>query len=177
MVSVGEIKDPAVEMRLAHELYQRWGRQFLADPSLAALLGVYQAAIDACLAAYQANDISEYCRRCGEEDHLACCFLGAEKWYGHRLLMLNMMLGAQIPEERELEGECFFMGTKGCKLMARCGICLNFFCPSLVAVLGQPQVNKLLKLVGRELWVSMEAEQRLANLILAQQKLSQPASA
>jgi hypothetical protein len=42
-----------------------------------------------------------------------------EEWYDPVLLLINRLLGADLPERREVPDNCFFLGEKGCKIPAR----------------------------------------------------------
>jgi hypothetical protein len=70
-------------------------------------------------------------------------------------------LGIQLPEFREVPEGCLFVGSGGCKLLARHSFCVNFLCPSLIDLIKTPHVGTLLSVSGDELFRGWELEQSI----------------
>lgn len=136
----------------ARALLEDFGPELAADPDQARLLAEYYQEILRSHGLMGSKLAFEACAVCAGKDGMAsCCFEGVEDWYYPLLLLANLMLGVEPPAERSHPGDCLFNGDKGCGLLARYGICLNFFCPDLCARLGDAEMLLLRRAVGREL--------------------------
>ncbi len=71
--------------------------------------------------------IKETCRICAMETG-SCCKRGMERIYGVEILLINLLMGVELPERRYREDLCFFCGKNGCRLKAREGICVTYLC-------------------------------------------------
>jgi len=109
--------------------------------------------------------IVESCTGCASKKKGSCCFQGVEEWYDHILLLINLLMGAELPRDREAPGHCLFVGEKGCKLIARYSFCINYLCPDLKKSLGKPYTEEIMSIVGEELVVGLEVEQAVRILI------------
>lgn len=155
------------EIALAQEIYHSLGSEILADEALAAKLAAYRAAITKTYEAFAVSGVGGFCAACAGRDQISCCFDGAEWWFGHRLLLLNLLMGVELPTSREVADQCLFLGAKGCKLIARFGICINFFCPDLREHIGAAQTKVLRKHGGDEVWLGAELENDLMRWLKA----------
>jgi hypothetical protein len=81
-----------------------------------------------------------------------------EEWYDPVLLLVNLLLGVQIPLSREVEDGCLFVGSGGCELAAKHSFCLNYLCPDLKAGLDADAEKRLLSVIGEELLQGWELE-------------------
>ena len=87
-----------------------------------------------------------------------CCGAGIEDWYDEYVLLMNLMMGRNIPEAREEETGCLFLGPTGCKLMARFHFCINYLCPDIRERLSAPKMQKLTAQNGREIYCGWQLE-------------------
>ncbi len=71
--------------------------------------------------------ITEICRQCALETG-SCCWRWVEDVYEVPTLIVNMLLGVELPKERYREDLCFFCGEEGCRIKAREGICVTYLC-------------------------------------------------
>ena len=146
--------EPGLVRRLAraHELFTGYGAQMAADPELARLLEAYEQAIGRSNQLMTRDEAFAACAVCaGGDGGASCCFAGAEEWYGELLLLINLLLGVELPTKAVREQDCFFNGPQGCRLRANFAICRNFFCPELSGRLGPERLAELRRVVGREL--------------------------
>ncbi len=67
------------------------------------------------------------------------------------LLLINRLLGAALPERREVPDNCFFLGEKGCKIPARYYFCVNFLCEKLKSGIREPVMEEIRRTSGEEL--------------------------
>jgi len=136
----------------ARALLAAYGPALAADPDLSRLLAEYYQDILRSHGLMRSKLAFDSCTVCaGNDGGASCCFEGAEDWYYPLLLMANLLLEAEPLQQRQRGGDCMFNGPLGCGLVARYGICLNFFCPELCARLGETEMLALRRAVGREL--------------------------
>ena len=98
------------------------------------------------------------CSQCAQGPAGSCCFEGVEDWYDPVLLLINLLLDAPLPSQREIPKACFFVGQGGCKLRGRYAFCVNFLCPKLNA--GRED-GELLRATGEELLCGWELEKAI----------------
>lgn len=150
-----------VTLEEARRLFARHGAQMSADRQVSACLERYRNRIETMQQLMEDLGIPAACGKCAQEDHGSCCFEGIEDGYGPLLLLINLLMGCELPEAKEVRGSCFFVGERGCKLKARYYFCLHYLCPRLQAFLKPEQITKLHQVLGEELQAGWEAEMTL----------------
>lgn len=163
MYFMKEMLDQAVEEKIgrARWLYAQLGQELSSDTEIRTLLDNYLEAIGKTGAAMRRNGVVKGCTACAAQPHGSCCFSGIEEGFDHMLLLINMLLGRELPDEKGLPGSCYFVGEYGCKLIAKSYFCLHYLCPELKAMLGSAGCRDLLRIVGEELSAGWELEQTL----------------
>lgn len=152
----------------ARELFQSHGAALRAEPEQSRLLAEYYQQILRSHGLMGSKHAFEACAVCaGQDGGASCCFEGVEDWYYPLLLLANLMLGVQPPTTRSHPRDCLFNGDQGCGLLARYGICLNFFCPDLCARLGEAELLCLRRAVGRELEAGRRWEEWVGRWLVA----------
>lgn len=139
------------KLEQAHKLYSVWGERLKGEPRIAELLGKLDAYIDASWQAMFDLDVVETCKYCDEQEGGSCCGAGIENKYDPILLLMNLLLDAPLPDAREEEGDCFFLGPTGCKLKVRLVLCVDYLCPKLQRKLAPEKLHKLQSVSGDEL--------------------------
>ena len=147
----------------AEQLYSEFSKEMLEDTRITLLLAEYQQAIYHTKSYFQNTEVVEACSRCAQTNEGSCCFEGMEDNYDHILLLINLLMGVKLPHEREVNDHCFFVGSKGCKLLARYYFCVNYFCPELENTMGEQKMNQLSTVIGNEIFAGWELEQALRN--------------
>jgi hypothetical protein len=114
-------------------------------------------------AIYKTRRMMEECRmgaRCAvcADQVGSCCFEEVSGWYDPVLLLMNLLLGVPLPEERLLKGHCFFVGERGCRLLARHSFCVNYLCPDLKSSLGPSLCSRFSSVAGEEIRSGWELE-------------------
>ena len=142
----------------AISLYERHGQALTNQNGLDALFETYRNAIEKTKDVMTQLRVVETCSECSRKASGSCCFQGVEEWYDH---FMNLILGRQIPEFREIPGGCLFVGSRGCKLIARHSFCVNYLCPSLKDFIKTPQMRTLLSVSGDELLHGWELERKV----------------
>ncbi len=112
----------------ALSVYRESGGKLLAETPLAVLLDRLRHAALTCRHLMAELGIAELCRQCEQTEGGSCCAAGIENKYDGRLLLINLLLGVQLPETRPDQQSCFFLGEGGCVLLAREVICINYLC-------------------------------------------------
>lgn len=135
----------------ARRLYERHGKHLLEDPSVRSALERYLEAIRRTGGSMRTAGVAAACAACAVDGPGSCCFRDIQDCYDPVLLLINLLLGCDVPDAAELEGECFFLGRAGCRLVARYAFCLNYLCPSLKESLAPEAGSRLLAAVGEEL--------------------------
>ncbi len=130
----------------------------LGVPAIAMALDRYRELMGQTQLAMVRFGVVAGCTRCAQEEQGSCCFEGIEDGYNTSLLLLNQLMGCDIPEEKEVPGSCLFVGHEGCKLKGRFYFCLHYLCPRLQESLGGERAKVLLQILGKELQAGWEAE-------------------
>ena len=114
------------EIEKANYLYERYGRILLEDQDMLFLINRYRESIRESYLTMKAFGVIEACSSCAGVKTSGCCFSGVEDWYDPYLLLINLLLGREIPRKNDFPESCLFVGEQGCKLMARHSFCVNF---------------------------------------------------
>ncbi len=148
-------------IRCAREIYMRHGDSIMADAHIRKLLRAYKTAIDGTNRLFITTGVVEACSECASKSHGSCCFAGMEENYELVLLLINLLMGCDLPCKADFPEQCLFVGERGCKLYARYSFCVNFFCPRLEKSLGTAEMEEILIAIGDELYKGWELEQAL----------------
>jgi hypothetical protein len=147
------------EIQEARALYSIFGDALKRE--IAEGIQKYRTSISETYAQMDRRGITEACSICASKQKGSCCFQGAEEWYDHVTLLINLLMDVEIPRTREVLGGCLFVGSKGCKLLARNAFCVNYLCPNLAASMGEAEKRKLLSMSGNELLCGWDLEKSL----------------
>jgi hypothetical protein len=149
------------EIKEARALYATFGDSLKRQRELAEAIQKYEVAISETYALMARRGIREACSTCSSKKAGSCCFQGAEEWYDHVTLLINLLMGVEIPGTREVLGGCLFVGSKGCKLLARNAFCVNYLCPNLAASMEEAEKRLLLSVSGKELLCGWHLEKSI----------------
>lgn len=133
----------------AEEIYYRYGDMILQDDEVQRLLTVLDRSIDATYKEMENTGTLEECTKCAQKTG-SCCSKKIDKMYDKRTLLINLLMGYELPKEREIEDGCFFQGPKGCKIKAREIICVDYFCPEMYNVIDREKMIRLQNVAGEE---------------------------
>ena len=110
-------------------------------------------------------EVSSCCASCATRtDGSGCCGNGIEDWYDEVLLLINLLLGCDIPQERIRDNACLFLGNEGCSLLARYHFCVNYLCGHITKKLSPQQLRILQAQYGRELSTAWEIERTIRKI-------------
>lgn len=149
----------------ARRLYDRWGGELSADAAIAARLGELSQRVDASRECSLRSGVSRACGLCDREDGGSCCGAGIEEIYGPELLLINLLLGAALPEGKSSAGSCYFLGERGCVLAAREVLCVNYLCAKLKKIIAPEKLLQLQKVNGAEMELLFLLHNRIKNFI------------
>ncbi len=145
----------AQQIDKAKALYDAYGSALREDQRVHVLIENYRNAIARTYEAMAEEGVLKACSQCAQGPPGSCCFEGVEDWYDPVLLLINLLLDAPLPSQREIPEACFFVGQDGCKLRGRYAFCVNFLCPKLSTGIKN---GKLLRTTGEELLCGWELE-------------------
>lgn len=134
----------------AHLLYDSLGEKIKKDQAICSLLHEYHKTIHASWQAMKRYGVVEECTRCALQDGGSCCGQGIENKFDIITLLINLLSGVSLPAKPwDLTG-CWFLGEKGCLLVARHVICVNFVCKRLYAAIPSEKIQLVQKAMQAE---------------------------
>ena len=135
----------------ARDIYGEFGGRLLENPKLVRLLGQLKEATLASREEMGQTGIGEICRRCEQLEGGSCCGAGLENRYDGWLLLINLLLGVEIPFKRYDAESCFLLGENGCLLVSRHVICINYLCGKITRRIPPGPLKPLREKEGKEL--------------------------
>jgi hypothetical protein len=135
----------------AESCFQESGDLFLRDEKIAVLLSQFKSAVKVSRQEMNMTGVVALCRECDQEEGGSCCGRGLENKYDGWLLLINRLLGVEPPRVRQQADGCFFLGEKGCLLVARHVICINYMCKKITKNNQPSALNTLREREGVEI--------------------------
>lgn len=148
-------------IQTAHDLVAALQDLVPGIPELRPRLDLYRAAIAANQALHQDLGLAAACAQCATTALGSCCFSGVEHNYDSWLLLLNLLLGVELPHTPIVQGKCFFLGPQGCRLLARHYYCQRFLCPEVAAKLDPGGAARLQEALNQEQACQLALEELL----------------
>jgi hypothetical protein len=149
---VTALSDPiAAKIAWAETQLRERGQLLRADPPVAELLERLLPATEASKQAMIDAGIVDICATCERDEGGSCCGAGLENRYDGVTLLINLLLGVDLPAERGDPASCHFLGPAGCLLRARDVICVNFVCTAITERVGPDRISPMRELEGIEL--------------------------
>lgn len=139
------------KIRKAKALFEARGKTLLQEPAVVRLMNELDRRISASQEAMVRFGIVDACRHCEEEEGGSCCGAGIENKYSPTLLLLQLLLSGELPERRQWENSCFFLGEQGCRLRARHVLCINYLCLRIQKMLPPEDLITLQTVTGEEM--------------------------
>ena len=132
-------------------LYERWEGALRHNGGILDLIERLDIRVRSTQEAMQALGVVNTCRKCEEEEGGSCCGAGIENRYTSLALLINLLLGASLPDGRTHADSCYFLSAHGCCLKARHTLCVNYLCAKLQRHLPQAKIIELHHTIGEEL--------------------------
>jgi hypothetical protein len=139
--------------------------RLLGDPEVSSLLERLHRAIRDSRCKMAELGIGGLCKACEEEEGGSCCGAGLEKHFSGTLLLINFLLGVNIPTRRMDPASCFFLSRNGCRLLARHVICVNYLCAKITARIPAFEIACLRELEGAELDLLFVLHERVKTMV------------
>ncbi len=120
--------------------YSALGNIISKDSMIKSLLNKLDSAIRSTRRYMLEIGVVDICRECALQGG-SCCKKWVENEYDEIVLLINRLLGVNLPTKRfEPEG-CFFVGPNGCVLKAREVICVDFLCDKILKHIGEKEIQ------------------------------------
>jgi hypothetical protein len=127
------------------------GSNLLDDPEVKNLIEKFRKAALTSQREMVRSGIADECRDCDVNENGSCCGKGIEDRYTGILLLINRLLGIELPVKRYDPAGCFFLGNEGCLLLARQVICVNYLCGKITDKITPSGIAPLRDSEGKEL--------------------------
>ena len=149
----------------AQRHYEEFGDALLKERGIADLLDSLKDAVAASRGEMALTGIVEICRRCDQEEGGSCCGAGIENRYDAWLLLINLLLGVRLPQERRQPDACFLSGEDGCLMMARHIICINYLCRKVTDQIDPCGIKSLREKEGTEVNILFILHERVKSVL------------
>jgi len=140
-----------VKIKLARKLYDMWGNVLRNEPHISNLLVELEDSIRNGRQVMLDFGIVESCKWCDEEEGGSCCGAGLENKFDTYLLLINLLLGVNLPELHLRPDSCYLLTDRGCVLKSRLVLCVDFLCEKIISALSRDQLLRLQNISGDEL--------------------------
>jgi hypothetical protein len=127
------------------------GRSLMQDREICALLDGLDLHIEATQSAMVRAGIVKECAACAVNGEGTCCGVRTGYKYSNVLLLINLLLGRNIPTSPTDINLCHFLTKQGCALRARHVICVNFVCQRLRDVIPHNSLCNVQDIAGGEI--------------------------
>ncbi len=149
------------KIKWATQIYKCWGQKILLDTEITRFLEAYRQQIQQTWSLMEQIGVVAECTDCAIHDGGSCCGIGIEDRFDTVLLLINLLLGAKLPDRRWDSKGCWFLGEKGCTIVARHVICINYLCKRLYQKIDHAGLQRLQRQIIREADASFVLEERL----------------
>jgi hypothetical protein len=145
------VENNPIEDRIvrAERLYSAFGNALLKDARIRKLLSKLDSAIKATREYMLEIGVVDVCRECALQGNV-CCKKWVENEYDEVILLINRLMGVNLPKKRFKPDCCFFLSPNGCVLKAREVICVEFLCEKILKRIGNKEIQ-LRAIAGEEL--------------------------
>jgi hypothetical protein len=141
------------------------GESLLADPGVRDILNRLKRAVEGSRQAMRDSGILKACMTCDREEGGSCCGAGLEDKYDGILLLINLLAGVPLPGKRQDSGSCLFLGSRGCLLLARHVICVNYLCRKITDGTPHEGLTALREREGEELNLLFRLHERTRRVL------------
>jgi hypothetical protein len=145
----------------ARKIHSLLRERIISDKDLKKLIVELEGRINSSYRCMQEIGVVKECSECADA---SCCGKGIENRYDPVTLLINLLLGVELPEERVTDG-CFFLTPVGCSLRAREVICVNYLCSKILDNIDHQKIIKLQVVFGYELDALFQLSEKLKKII------------
>jgi hypothetical protein len=141
----------ADQIRTALHLWKFCGQSLMQDGEVCAFLKGLDLHIEATQSAMVRAGIVDECSDCATNGQGTCCGVRTGYKCDSILLLINLMLGINLPSAPAYAHLCHFLTKHGCALRARHAICVNFVCQRLRDVIPHNLLCSIQEIAGRNI--------------------------
>ena len=149
-IPVGPDHPMPEKLKWAKLVYDACSQKLLEEPVVRSLLSDYKDSIQENWKVMKDTGVVAECTRCAMQDGGSCCGSGIENKFDVINLLINLLMGVELPSEPWDPTGCWFLGEKGCRIVARHVICVNFMCRRLYDALSPEKVKAVQEAMQRE---------------------------
>ena len=146
------------EIKKAKALYSMYGEDILLDNKCSSLLEELNTSVEDSWKLMKELGVVDTCSACADKKAGGCCHFGIETCYPDMILLMNLLLGIAIPEQRKLENNCLFVGEHGCLIKVRFKTCIHHLCPEIKKSLKEHDMFRLRALASYEIKLGVRTE-------------------
>lgn len=153
-------------------MFVRYGDELMKDQRINGLISRLEMNLENSRQSMHELGIFRACALCdASAPEGSCCSRGLERKYSPILLLMNLLLGVEMPASRLRADSCYFLGATGCGLRVRHMLCIDYLCPDLEEALGRKLLIKIQTVSGEEIesaFLLQEAVKARARTLLGQ---------
>ncbi|HYA43105.1 MAG TPA: hypothetical protein VEF34_17515 [Syntrophobacteraceae bacterium] len=153
------------KIAIAHDLYDKWAGTLEENSAIAAQIRELSARLEDSNSFSLRSGVSQACMLCDRDEGGSCCGAGIEDRYTPELLLINLLLGATLPESRHWANSCHFLGERGCILPARDILCVNYLCSKLKKSIPPENLLQLQQVNGSQMELLFLLHDRIRNFV------------
>lgn len=135
----------------AYELHKKFGNLLLQDKDFKNLLIKLDEKIENTQKKMLEIGVVRECADCAVNGEGTCCGERTAHKCDIIVLLINLLLGINLPTCNENPHLCFFLSKHGCILRARPVICVNYICHRLRCNIPHGQLVNLQHIAGEEI--------------------------
>ncbi|MEN8199591.1 MAG: hypothetical protein ABFR63_05905 [Thermodesulfobacteriota bacterium] len=158
--------DGPEKLEKAFALSRQYAEVLLQDAAIISQLEKMRTAAGSLDSHMAEMEMGKSCSHCAATPKGGCCseYMGNEN-NDALLLLMNILAGVQVRVVANAEGECCFLGERGCLLLFKPIFCLNYLCERIQRESGAEALLTLERRTGDLLRAQVELEQRLINFL------------
>ena len=145
--------DSPIEVKVAwaENCCRELRHELLGDEKISESLRLFKESVQDSHKEMTTAGVMDECKDCEQREGGSCCGGGLENRYNGVLLLINLLLDVKIPRKRYDPSSCFFLGQRGCQLVARHVICVNYLCKKITDRIDPQKIALLREKEGVEL--------------------------
>jgi hypothetical protein len=120
--------DVGIKLEVAETLFRLYGRELAENTQVTDRMSVMYHLHQLLQEQMLQLKMDRICSRCGSVDGGGCCSIEMAAETDVVQLLLNMLAGIAISVLKRIDGQCRYLGEKGCVFLFKPMFCLNYNC-------------------------------------------------
>ena len=133
---------------IARQIYTEHGQALLAQDKIQEYLQALESAAHELQEQMCAMQMPTFCADCGSQKQGGCCSAEMANENDAIQLLMNLLVGCDVSQQRDDRVECYLLGTHGCILKFKPMFCLNYNCSKIIAKFLDADLKQLNKRTG-----------------------------